>query len=142
VSLSAAVVSACLALSACSSSGSGGTGGGAGASGSAPRIGVDFPFDNSDFWNAYDKYIPQYGKTLGLKLKTTDSQNDISKLADNVQTLVAQGAKGVVIAPQDTPRTFPSSQWILGPTAARSTWSCVPTTRPTATSPATTSVTR
>jgi ABC-type sugar transport system substrate-binding protein len=84
----------------------GATGGGGGSS--HPLVGVDYPRSDSDFWNAYIKYVPQMAGQLGLKLKTTNSQNDISKLADNVQTLVAQGVKGVVIAPQDTAAVIPT----------------------------------
>jgi simple sugar transport system substrate-binding protein/ribose transport system substrate-binding protein len=47
---------------------------------------------------------------MGLHLITTNSQNDISKLAANVQTLVSQGVKGVVIAPQDTAAVVPTLQ--------------------------------
>ena len=111
--LGVVAIAACLASTvvACSSSGKGGPGG----TSSQPLIGVDYPFDNSDFWTAYDKYIPQFGKSLGLKLKVTDSHDDVSKLADNVQTLVAQGVKGVVIAPQDTAAIIPT----LGQLAAK-----------------------
>lgn len=67
------------------------------------QVGLDLPRSDSDFWNAYTKYVPQKATSLGVKLMpTTNSQNDISKLVANVQALVAQGAKAVVIAPQDT----------------------------------------
>ncbi len=104
-SLPAAAVAACLAISACSSSGAGGSGGGGKA-----LVGVDYPRSDSDFWNAYIKYVPQMAKKVGVSLKTTNSQNDISKLQSNVQTLVSQGAKGVVIAPQDTAAVLPTLQ--------------------------------
>jgi simple sugar transport system substrate-binding protein/ribose transport system substrate-binding protein len=47
-------------------------------------------------------------KEVGLDIKTTNSQNDISKLQSNVQTLVSEGVKGVVIAPQDTAAVAPT----------------------------------
>ncbi|MFC6704181.1 sugar ABC transporter substrate-binding protein [Flexivirga alba] len=100
--------SLCVGVSACSSSGGGSGGSGGAASGSKPLVGVDYPRSDSDFWNAYITYMPQMAKTVGVTLKTTNSQNDISKLADNVNTLVAQGVKGVVIAPQDTAAVVPT----------------------------------
>ncbi|MGC5168380.1 sugar ABC transporter substrate-binding protein [Luteimicrobium sp. DT211] len=102
-----AALSVC-ALAACSS-GSGGASSTSGG-GKAPLVGVDYPRSDSDFWNAYITYVPEMAKTVGVDLKTTSSQNDISKLADNVQTLVAQGVKGVVIAPQDTAAVIPTLQ--------------------------------
>jgi ribose transport system substrate-binding protein len=105
----AAVASVTAVLAAgCSSANSGSGSGGGGGGSSHPLVGVDYPRSDSDFWNAYIKYVPQMAGQLGLKLKITNSQNDISKLADNVQTLVAQGVKGVVIAPQDTAAVIPT----------------------------------
>jgi len=102
-----AALSVC-ALAACSSD-SGGASSTSGG-GAKPLVGVDYPRSDSDFWNAYIKYVPEMAKEVGVDLKTTSSQNDISKLADNVQTLVAQGVKGVVIAPQDTAAVIPTLQ--------------------------------
>src|SRR5690349_21149426 len=44
----------------------------------APLIGVDYPRSDTDFWNSYIKYVPQFSKELGVQLKTTNSQNDIA----------------------------------------------------------------
>ncbi len=77
------------------SSGGGGT--------TNPPIGVDLPRADSDFWNSYAKYVPKFGTELGINLMTpTNSQNDVSKLVANTQALVSQGAKAIVMAPQDT----------------------------------------
>ncbi len=54
---------------------------------------------------------------LGLTLKTTNSQNDISRLRSNVQTLLSQGVKGVVIAPQDTAAVLPTLQQLTVPSS-------------------------
>jgi simple sugar transport system substrate-binding protein/ribose transport system substrate-binding protein len=94
----------CLALTgtlaACGSSGS--TGGGGTASGVGP-IGVDFPRSDSDFWNSYIKYTPKYASELGINLMpATNSQNEVGKLVANAQSLQGQGAKAIVMAPQDT----------------------------------------
>ena len=79
-----------------------------GARAAAVTIGVDYPRSDTDFWNSYISYTPKFAKSLGIKLKTTNSANDISKLAANVQTLISQGVKGVVMAPQDTAAVIPT----------------------------------
>ncbi|HZE50606.1 MAG TPA: substrate-binding domain-containing protein, partial [Jatrophihabitantaceae bacterium] len=108
-----AVVALSLLAAACSSdkknsgaSGSGGGGGGGG--GKTGLVGVDYPRSDSDFWNSYIKYVPQFGKQMGLDLKTSNSENDIAKLTANVQALIGQGVKGVVLAPQDTAAVAPT----------------------------------
>jgi simple sugar transport system substrate-binding protein/ribose transport system substrate-binding protein len=93
------------ALAACSSttSGSGGD-----------LVGVDYPRSDTDFWNSYISYVPRYGGELGLELKTTNSQNDVATLTSNVQTLISQGVKGVVMAPQDTAAIAPALDQLAG----------------------------
>jgi len=86
-----------------------GCGGGSGASGGTV-VGVDYPRSDTDFWNAYIKYVPEYGSQLSLELKTTNSQNDVANLTANVQTMISQGVKGVVMAPQDTAAITPTLQ--------------------------------
>ncbi|MET9080777.1 sugar ABC transporter substrate-binding protein [Streptomyces sp. NPDC004237] len=94
----ASVLSALVLLSACS----GGSDSTATSSGGKLLVGVDYPRSDTDFWNAYMKYTPEYAKQLGLSLRTTNSQNDVAKLAANGQTLILQGAKGIAMAPQST----------------------------------------
>jgi ABC-type sugar transport system substrate-binding protein len=96
----AAFAAAVLLVAGCKGSTSTGAGG--------KVVGVDYPRSDTDFWNSYIKYVPQYGKQLGLDLKTTNSENDIAKLTANVQTLVGQGVKGFVLAPQDTAAVAPT----------------------------------
>ncbi|GAA0932012.1 sugar ABC transporter substrate-binding protein [Virgisporangium aurantiacum] len=75
---------------------------GSGDAGKQP-IAVDLPRADSDFWNSYAKYIPQFAQEGGINLMTpTNSQNDIAKLVANAQALASQGAKAIVMAPQDT----------------------------------------
>jgi ABC-type sugar transport system substrate-binding protein len=96
-----------LLFAACGSdeSGSGAaTGGGA----DKPTIGVDYPRADTDFWNSYISYVPQFGDEAGVKLKTTSSSNDVAKLIANTQTLISQGVKGIVMAPQDTAAIAPT----------------------------------
>jgi simple sugar transport system substrate-binding protein/ribose transport system substrate-binding protein len=73
-----------------------------------PLVGVDYPRSDTDFWNSYIKYVPTSAQELGLDLKTTNSQNDIATLISNTQTLISQGVKGIVMAPQDTAAIAPS----------------------------------
>ncbi|RIV39154.1 sugar ABC transporter substrate-binding protein [Micromonospora radicis] len=76
--------------------------------GSNQLVGVDYPRSDTDFWNSYIKYVPQYAQELGVELKTTNSQNDIANLISNTQTFMSQGVKGVVMAPQDTAAIAPT----------------------------------
>jgi ABC-type sugar transport system substrate-binding protein len=97
VALVAALTAVALpGLTACNSS-----------SGGSSAVGVDYPRSDTDFWNSYIKYTPQYAKDLKLTLKTTNSQNDVAKLTSNVQALISQGVKAVAMAPQDTAAVAP-----------------------------------
>ncbi|MEW2119891.1 sugar ABC transporter substrate-binding protein [Streptomyces sp. NPDC005474] len=98
----ASVLSAMALLTACGSSGS------STSSDGTPLVGVDYPRSDTDFWNSYIKYTPQYAKELGLSLKTTNSQNDVAKLTANAQTFISQGVKGLAMAPQDTAAIAPT----------------------------------
>ena len=81
--LTACAVTAVAALAACGGGSSGGTGGG--GTDNAPLIGSDYPRSDTDFWNAYIRYAPLKAKELGItNLKTTNSENDVAKLASNV----------------------------------------------------------
>jgi ABC-type sugar transport system substrate-binding protein len=86
------------------------TGSASASGGSGATLGVDYPRSDTDFWNSYIQYVPKFGQQMGLHLITTNSQNDIAKLASNVQTLMSRGVKGVVIAPQDTAAVVPTLQ--------------------------------
>ncbi|WP_422769854.1 sugar ABC transporter substrate-binding protein [Plantactinospora sp. WMMC1484] len=101
-SLAGIATAATLALGtvACGDSSSTGPGGDAGAS---PQIGIDLPRADSDFWNSYAKYVPQFADEYDINLMSpTNSQNDVAKLVANVQAMVSQGARAIVMAPQDT----------------------------------------
>nr|WP_231500373.1 sugar ABC transporter substrate-binding protein [Saccharothrix sp. NRRL B-16314] len=89
-------------MSACGAPGSGQSGSG------GPVVGVDYPRSDTDFWNSYIKYSPEFADELGLELKTTNSQNDVAKLTANAQTFISQGVKGVAMAPQDTAAIAPT----------------------------------
>ncbi|WP_037672867.1 sugar ABC transporter substrate-binding protein [Streptomyces griseus] len=93
-------------LSAC-----GGGSGGTGTPSGKPLVGVDYPRSDTDFWNSYIQYTPEYAKKLGLSLKTTNSENDVAKLSANAETLIVLGVQGIVMAPQST--------FAIGPILAR-----------------------
>jgi simple sugar transport system substrate-binding protein/ribose transport system substrate-binding protein len=87
-----AVVTACGSGTSTTAAGSGGG-----------KVGIDHPRADSDFWNSYIKYVPQKAGELKVDLMpATNSQNDVAKLVNNVQALIGQGAKAIVMAPQDT----------------------------------------
>ncbi|NUP01401.1 MAG: sugar ABC transporter substrate-binding protein [Nonomuraea sp.] len=113
LALGAAVVLSAGLATACGGGG-GGDGGGDGGTtasgGGKPVVGVDYPRSDTDFWNSFIKYVPQFGAESGLELKTSNSQNDIAKLTANVQSFISQGVKGVVLAPQDTAAVAPTLQ--------------------------------
>lgn len=98
-------VSALSALALLSACGSGST---SASSSGKPMVGVDYPRSDTDFWNSYITYTPQYAQELGLDLKTTNSQNDVAKLTANAQTFISQGVKGLAMAPQDTAAIAPT----------------------------------
>src|SRR4051794_28527416 len=107
--LTACAVTAALSLAACGGGSAPATGSSGSADPGAGPIGSDFPRSDTDFWNAYIRYTPEQAKALGITdLKTSNSENDVSKLASNVQTLLSQGAKGIVMAPQDTAAIAPT----------------------------------
>jgi ABC-type sugar transport system substrate-binding protein len=103
VAVSTVLLSACAGTNAATDGGT-----------SAPVVGVDYPRSDTDFWNSYIKYTPQYAQELGVELKTTNSQNDVATLTSNVQTLISQGVKGVVMAPQDTAAIAPTLEQLAG----------------------------
>ena len=142
-----AVVALGLSAAACgrgsSKSGSGGK-----------KIGIDFPRSDSDFWNSYAKYVNadvSSGKMNALP--ATNSNNKTDVLVSNVTTLEGQGAKVILMAPQDTgaiastledlaEQAHPGGQRGHPPgQGRRSTWWCARTTRPTAPRPASSSAT-
>lgn len=102
-------------ITGCGGSTAAAGGGTAGAGGSsAPLIGSDYPRSDTDFWNAYIRYTPTMAAQVGVGLKTTNSANDVARLTANVQTLMGQGVKAVVMAPQDTAAAAPVLAQLAG----------------------------
>ncbi|GAA2861474.1 ABC transporter substrate-binding protein [Actinoplanes cyaneus] len=104
-------IGAALLLTTSLTAACGDSGGGNGSAGDGKLVvGVDYPRSDTDFWNSFIKYTPQFAAELGVEIKTTNSQNDVAKLAANVQTFISQGVKGVSMAPQDTAAIAPTLQ--------------------------------
>ncbi|MFD8203015.1 sugar ABC transporter substrate-binding protein [Streptomyces sp. NPDC003470] len=73
------------------------------AGGGAPKIGIDLPRADSDFWNSYAQYVERETSAQGVNtLPVSNSQNDVTKVVANVKVFQNTGAKAVVMAPQDT----------------------------------------
>lgn len=101
--VTAGIAMIALAVAGCNRGSSSSSSGSSGAAAAGGKIGIDQPRSDSDFWNSYAKYVETDITSMKLDaLPRTNSQNDITKLAANVQSLEAQGAKAIVMAPQDT----------------------------------------
>ena len=110
--IGAVLVCVALATTACGGKSDSETGSGGDAK---AKVGVDFPRADSDFWNAYNKYVPDKAKSVGVDLlPPTNSANEIQKLVSNTDALVTRGAKAVVMAPQDTAAIAPTLDKLAG----------------------------
>ncbi|WP_330346783.1 sugar ABC transporter substrate-binding protein [Streptomyces sp. NBC_00582] len=68
-----------------------------------PTIGIDLPRADSDFWNSYSRYMRREASALDIDtLPTSNSRNDVTKLAANAQAFESIGADAIIMAPQDT----------------------------------------
>ena len=72
------------------------------AAGGGGLIGLDVPRSDTAFWASYISYVPKFASSLGANVKTTNSANSVQTLIANTQALLGQGAKAIVMAPQDT----------------------------------------
>lgn len=69
----------------------------------ASKIGVELPLLTSPFWQAYDDYITSDAQHDGIDLLPPLSANgDTNKFLTDVQNLIAQGVRGLVLSPTDT----------------------------------------
>ncbi|MEU9115059.1 sugar ABC transporter substrate-binding protein [Streptomyces sp. NPDC048483] len=67
------------------------------------KVGIDMPRTDTDFWSSYQQYLEKGLENGGPPaLPLSNSQNDIAKAVSHVQALTDQGAKAIVMAPQDT----------------------------------------
>ncbi|MGZ3498924.1 MAG: sugar ABC transporter substrate-binding protein [Vulcanimicrobiaceae bacterium] len=70
---------------------------------SSKDVGVELPLLTSPFWQAYDTYLPRYAREYGVKLVPPGNANgDTSKFLTDVQNMVTEGVRGLVLSPTDT----------------------------------------
>jgi ribose transport system substrate-binding protein len=66
-------------------------------------VGLDLPLLTSPFWQAYNNYLPQYAQKMGIAiLAPVNSNNDSAQQITDVNNLLNQGVKGLVVAPIDS----------------------------------------
>nr|WP_221471794.1 sugar ABC transporter substrate-binding protein [Amycolatopsis umgeniensis] len=91
-----------MALSACGSTKDNApSSGGGGAQGG--KVGATIPLLTSPFWQAYNNYVPQKAKEQGVDaLPTVNADSDSAKQITDINTLLNQGVKGLVVTPLDS----------------------------------------
>lgn len=101
-----AAVAAVTLIAACSSGSSGSSGAGATSTGSASTtaetpIGVDLTYNNTAFWAAYINYENQYAAQLHIHMiGPLLAGNDANVQNTQIETLVNEGAKAIVVNPE------------------------------------------
>ena len=67
------------------------------------EVGVVLPFLTSPFWESYNSYVPKQAAAQDVRLlQRLNSNSDPSKQISDIQNLLAQDAKGLVISPLDS----------------------------------------
>lgn len=72
-------------------------------------VGADQPRSDSDFWSAYAGYLGPKAASAGVRLENTSSDNDANRLKSNVETLLANNVRAIIVAPQDTAAVKPAA---------------------------------
>ncbi|MFE2187821.1 sugar ABC transporter substrate-binding protein, partial [Streptomyces sp. NPDC059455] len=73
----------------------------AGCGGGADKgeVGVVLPLLTSPFWEAYNDAVPEQARKAGVRvLPTVNSDNDPSKQITDIDNLLAQDVKGLVVS--------------------------------------------
>lgn len=97
----AAVAAMAIAVGGCGSTKD--TAGGGGGAGGDGKVGATVPLLTSPFWQAYNNYVPQMAKDAGLDvLPTVNADNDTQKQITDINNLLNQGVKGLVVTPLDS----------------------------------------
>lgn len=69
----------------------------------AGRSGVVLPLLTSPFWQSYNGYVSRYAKELGVRtLPTVNSNSDPAQQITDINNLLNQGVKGLVVSPLDS----------------------------------------
>jgi ABC-type sugar transport system substrate-binding protein len=97
-----------LTASACSTFSSGGSSGGSGSSGTG-KVGYSESFLTDPFQVQLVKQISQQAKKQGVDvLPATNANNDPGKQSTDIQTLLGEGVKGLILAPIDSDAISPA----------------------------------
>ncbi|WP_084316644.1 sugar ABC transporter substrate-binding protein [Actinospica robiniae] len=98
----ACISAATLAIGGCSSKAPGSSNATSAAGNSGPiKIGVSLTYNNTAFWAAYIQYEQQYASQDGVQLLGPElAQADASLQNQQIETLVNEGAKAIIVNPE------------------------------------------
>ncbi|WP_026360042.1 sugar ABC transporter substrate-binding protein [Amycolatopsis nigrescens] len=72
-------------------------------SGGGGKAGATVPLLTSPFWQAYNNYVPKMAQELGVDaLPTVNANSDPTKLITDMNNLLNQNVKGMVVTPLDS----------------------------------------
>ncbi|QWF78270.1 sugar ABC transporter substrate-binding protein [Amycolatopsis sp. CA-230715] len=101
IKIAAAVTALALTASACGSTKD--KAAPAAGSGGGGKVGATVPLLTSPFWQAYNGYVPKMAQEAGIEaLPTVNADSDPAKLITDMNTLLNQGVKGMVVTPLDS----------------------------------------
>ena len=83
---------------------------GTGASGSSLTIGLAVSTLNNPFFVELQQGAQEMADKLGAKLTVVDAQNDATNQVNQVQTLVTQGVKAIILNPVDSKQSAPAAK--------------------------------
>jgi len=99
--LAAATLIAACSSGSSSSSSSGTTSASSASTAGEATIGVDLTYNNTAFWSAYINYESQYASQLHIKMiGPLLAGNDANTQNTQIETLVNEGAKAIVVNPE------------------------------------------
>ncbi|WP_037342169.1 sugar ABC transporter substrate-binding protein [Amycolatopsis sp. MJM2582] len=100
IKVAAAATALGLALSACGSTKNNAA---TAPQGGGGKVGATIPLLTSPFWQAYNNYVPQKAKEQGVEaLPTVNADSDPAKQITDINTLLNQGVKGLLVTPLDS----------------------------------------
>lgn len=75
----------------------------AGEGGGGGKVGATVPMLTSPFWQAYNNYVPTMAKEAGVDaMATVNANNDPTKQITDINNLLNQGIKGLIVTPIDS----------------------------------------
>ena len=83
---------------------------GTGASGGQLTIGLAVSTLNNPFFVELQQGAQEMANQLGAKLTVVDAQNDATNQVNQVQTLVTQGVKAIILNPVDSKQSAPAAK--------------------------------